>query len=116
MNNNDDGDNNNNNNYNDNNNNNDNNSNNNNNNSNNNDNNNNNINSNNNAGIGNWLVAFFSPDFRNISEIIQKAVYARFLLRKSWRLYLKTTDILLRELKHSQNIYQSINTALGNCS
>ena len=52
-----------------------------------------------------WPDAFFSPDFQKISEIIQKAVYARFLLR----------DILLRDLKHSQNIYQSISTPNGNC-
>ena len=37
-----------------------------------------------NISIGNWLDwldAFFRLDFRNISEIVQKAVYARFLLR-----------------------------------
>ena len=34
-----------------------------------------------NISIGNWLEAFFREDFQNISKIIQRPVFVRFLLR-----------------------------------
>ena len=56
-----------------------------------------------------WKLSF-RPEFSSISEITQDAAYARFLLRKSWKLYLKRnliTYIILRDLKHIENSYRS---------